>query len=147
MFYSHESTCIHAPNISPFVLTKPFQSSQTANMALPQSGTCCPRGPFVSQTNPKQRLIATVGKGNQAKKLTRKAIQEVNVPKACGKIIDPGAPLALRLQGNLLYGVSRVFSQQCGYVLSDCEKIQSDMFTHFRSIHQSVIDPQAGKTK
>lgn len=79
--------------------------------------------------------------------MTRKAIQDVNVPKACEKIIDPGAPLALRLQGNLLYGVSRVFSQQCHYVLSDAEKTQSDMMTFFRVMQTSEIDPKAGKAK
>ncbi|RFU75842.1 meiotic recombination rec8 [Trichoderma arundinaceum] len=91
-------------------------------------------------------LVATVGKGNQ-RRLTKKAIQEVNVPKACEKILDPGAPLALRLQGNLLYGVSRVFEQQCAYVLTDAEKTQSDMVTFFRIIQTSETDPRAGKTK
>ncbi|KAL7948392.1 Rec8 like domain-containing protein [Trichoderma barbatum] len=91
-------------------------------------------------------LVATVGKGGQ-KRLTKKAIQEVNVPKACEKILDPGAPLALRLQGNLLYGVSRVFAQQCAYVLADAEKTQSDMVTFFRIIQTSETDPRAGKTK
>lgn len=87
-----------------------------------------------------------MGKGNQ-KRLTKKAIQEVNVPKACEKILDPGAPLALRLQGNLLYGVSRVFEQQCAYVLVDAEKIQSDMMTFLRVMQTSETDPRAGKTK
>lgn len=92
------------------------------------------------------RLVATVGKSNQ-KRLTRKAIQQVNVPKACETIIDPGAPLALRLQGNLLYGVSRVYAQQCRYMLSDAEKTQSDMMTFFRVMDTSETDPNAGKSK
>lgn len=92
------------------------------------------------------RLVATVGKSNQ-KRLTKKAIQEVNVPRACETILDPGPPLALRLQGNLLYGVSRVFSQQCGYVLSDAEKTQSDMMTFFRVMQTSEVDPRAGQIK
>jgi hypothetical protein len=87
-----------------------------------------------------------VGKSNP-KRLTRKVIQEVNVPKACEVIIEPGAPLALRLQSNLLYGVSRVFSQQCRYVLSDAEKTQSDMITFFRAVNTSETDPSAGKAK
>ncbi|KAI1047229.1 hypothetical protein LB505_011084 [Fusarium chuoi] len=91
-------------------------------------------------------LVATVGKSNQ-KRLTRKAIQQVNVPKACETIIDPGAPLALRLQGNLLYGVSRVYAQQCRYMLSDAEKTQSDMMTFFRVMDTSETDPNAGKSK
>ncbi|KPM37898.1 hypothetical protein AK830_g8668 [Neonectria ditissima] len=91
-------------------------------------------------------LVATVGK-TAHRRVTRKAIQDVNVPKACEKIIDPGAPLALRLQGNLLYGVSRVFAQQCHYVLSDAAKTQSDMATFFDSMKKSELDPKAGKTK
>jgi hypothetical protein len=87
-----------------------------------------------------------VGKSNQ-KRLTRKAIQGVDVPKACETIIEPGAPLALRLQGNLLYGVSRVYSQQCHYVLSDAEKTQSDMMTFFRAMNTNETDPNAGKAK
>lgn len=98
------------------------------------------------------RLAATVSKGTAAGKgafgrLTRKAVQDVNVPKACETIINPGAPLALRLQGSLLYGVSRVFGQQCGYVLSDAEKTQSDMMTFFRILQTNETDPKAGRSK
>ncbi|KAM3533915.1 hypothetical protein MY4038_002793 [Beauveria bassiana] len=91
-------------------------------------------------------LIATVGKSNQ-KRVTKRAIQDVNVPRACGKILDPGAPLALRLQGNLLYGVSKVFADQCGYLLSDTEKTQNDMMTFFRAIKSSHLDLPDPKTK
>ncbi|RSL82654.1 hypothetical protein CEP51_005015 [Fusarium floridanum] len=91
-------------------------------------------------------LMAT-GSNTAQKKLTRKAIQEVNVPKACETIINPGAPLSLRLQGNLLYGVSRVFSQQCNYVLADAEKMQSDLMTFFGGMQTNQTDPRAGKTK
>ncbi|TQV92129.1 Rad21/Rec8 like protein [Cordyceps javanica] len=91
-------------------------------------------------------LVATVGKSHQ-RRVTKKAIQDVNVPRACGKILDPGAPLALRLQGNLLYGVSRIFADQCGYLLSDTEKTQSDMMTFFRAIKSSHLDLPNTKTK
>lgn len=92
------------------------------------------------------RLVATVGKTGQ-RKLSRKTLQDVDIPRACEKILDPGAPLALRLQGNLLYGVSRVFSHQCNYVLSDAGKTQSDMMTFFRSMNTSATDENAGKAK
>ncbi|KAF4595185.1 Meiotic recombination protein rec8 [Ophiocordyceps camponoti-floridani] len=95
-------------------------------------------------------LAATVAAskgGGALRRLTKKAVQEVNVPKACETIINPGAPLALRLQGSLLYGVSRVFSEQCRYVLSDAEKTQSDMMTFFRLVQTNETDPEAGKTK
>jgi hypothetical protein len=55
------------------------------------------------------RLVATLGSKSALKKVTRKAILDVDVPKACGTIQDPSAPMALRLQGNLLYVSPRTF--------------------------------------
>lgn len=95
----------------------------------------------------RDRLVATVGPRANTRKITRKAIQGVNIPRACDTIIQPGAPIALRLQSNLLYGVSRVYLQQCAYMLTDVEKVQSHMQTFFRVWGTSSIDPQAGKAK
>ncbi|KAH6689476.1 Rec8 like protein-domain-containing protein [Plectosphaerella plurivora] len=92
-------------------------------------------------------LLATIGPRGGTRKITRKAIQEVDVQRACEKIIEPGAPLALRLQSNLLYGVSRVYSQQCNYVLSDAEKVQNDMRLFYRLVAQNATDPEAGKAR
>ncbi|KAI0172753.1 Rec8 like protein-domain-containing protein [Hypoxylon sp. FL1284] len=84
-------------------------------------------------------LVATVGKGTSTRRVTRKAIQEVDVQKACGKIIEPGAPVALRLQGQLLYGVSRVYHQQCSYMLADLQKIQAHMHIFFTKPENLLI--------
>lgn len=91
--------------------------------------------------------MATNGPRSSTRKITRKAIQGVDIPRACDIIIRPGAPIALRLQSNLLYGVSRVYQQQCTYMLTDVEKVQSHMQTFFRVWGTSSIDPQAGKAK
>ena len=48
------------------------------------------------------RLVATLGAKSNTKKVTKKAILEVDVKKACEVILEPGAPMALRLQSNLL---------------------------------------------
>lgn len=48
------------------------------------------------------RLVATLGAKSATRKVNRKAILEVDVSKACETIIHPEAPMALRLQGNLL---------------------------------------------
>ncbi|RYO98244.1 hypothetical protein DL763_002344 [Monosporascus cannonballus] len=93
------------------------------------------------------RLVATIGNKSSTRKVTRKAIQEVNVEKACDKILDPGAPIALRLQGNLLYGVSRVYNQQCTYMLSDAQKIQNTMHVFFTKFADKHLDPEAGHAK
>jgi hypothetical protein len=36
------------------------------------------------------------------KKVSRRTILDVDVPKACESILEPTAPMALRLQSNLL---------------------------------------------
>jgi len=49
------------------------------------------------------RLVATLGSKSNLKKVSRKAILDVDVIKTCDTIIEPAAPMALRLSGNLLY--------------------------------------------
>lgn len=92
--------------------------------------------------------MSTVGLRSAAKKISKKAILEVDVEKACETILQPGAPIALRLQGNLLFGVSRVFSQQCTYVLTDAEKTQAHMRAFYNGIqYGNALDPEAGKAR
>ncbi|KAI1778984.1 Rec8 like protein-domain-containing protein [Hypoxylon cercidicola] len=92
-------------------------------------------------------LVATVGKGTSTKRVSKKAIQDVDVQKACGKIIEPGAPVALRLQGQLLYGVSSVYNQQCSYMLADLQRIQAHMHVFFTKFGHNQLDPEAGHTR
>jgi len=93
--------------------------------------------------------VSTIGLRSSTRKITRKAIQEVNVKKACETILQPDAPMALRLQGRLLYGLSRVYSQQCHYVLTDAEKVQAHMMAFWTSLRNcdDSLDPEAGKSK
>ncbi|OJD28263.1 hypothetical protein ACJ73_00342 [Blastomyces percursus] len=100
------------------------------------------------------RLVATLGAKSAARKVNRRAILDVDVPKACETIIHPEAPMALRLQGNLLagpsvnrYGVSRVYHQQCGYALMDAQAMRDKMQVMLREIRSTGLDPDAGKAK
>ncbi|MCJ1285274.1 hypothetical protein MMC26_004614 [Xylographa opegraphella] len=47
-------------------------------------------------------LVATLGSNSNLKKINRKAILDVDIPRACMTITQPEAPMALRLQSNLL---------------------------------------------
>ncbi|KAH9888598.1 Rec8 like protein-domain-containing protein [Xylariomycetidae sp. FL2044] len=91
-------------------------------------------------------LVATIGKQSSTRRVSRKAIQEVDVQRACGKIIEPGAPIALRLQGTLLHGVSRVYNQQCSYMLTDVQKISAHMDLFFTKPGDNQMDPEAAKS-
>ncbi len=110
------------------------------------------------------RLVATLGSKSNNKKVNRKSILEVDVKKTCDIIIQPEAPMALRLQGNLLwvlkplsnqctnsqprsYGVVRVYSRQFEYVLSDAETIQANIRTLLKAVKTSELDPNAGKAR
>jgi hypothetical protein len=48
------------------------------------------------------RLVATLGAKSTTLKVNRKQILSVDVKKACETIIQPEAPMALRLQSSLL---------------------------------------------
>ncbi|KAJ6260862.1 hypothetical protein Dda_3523 [Drechslerella dactyloides] len=80
-------------------------------------------------------LVATIGsKSSLSKKIHKKEILEVNLAKACRTIIQSENPLALRLQSNLLFGVSRVFFEQYSYLFTDVsnahQRISKDLI-HF----------------
>lgn len=92
-------------------------------------------------------LVATLGSKSIARRLNRKAILDVDVPKACNVIINPEAPMALRLQGNMLYGVSKVYNQQCGYTLTDVQAMHDRMRSILKAIPGGGLDPAAGKAK
>ncbi|KAI5291189.1 hypothetical protein KEM54_005973 [Ascosphaera aggregata] len=93
-------------------------------------------------------LVATLGSKSITQKVNRKAIMDVDVPKACDTVVRPDAPLALRLQGNLLFGISRVYDQQCGYALTDVQHMRDKMTTVYRHVRNTTaLDPEAGKAK
>lgn len=107
--------------------------------------------------------MATLGaKTNSTKKVSRKAILDVNLKKACTTIMEPEAPMALRLQSNLLYafrsqlwcrsqiyrfGVSRVYDQQCHYVLQDAQAMQNAIRALIKISRDNQLDAGAGKAR
>ncbi|OBT93972.1 hypothetical protein VE01_08224 [Pseudogymnoascus verrucosus] len=92
-------------------------------------------------------LVGTLGPTSTALKVKRKQILGVDVRKACETIIQPEAPMALRLQSSLLYGVSRVYNQQCGYVLHDAQTAQNNMRALLKVMKNNAIDLNAGAAR
>lgn len=45
------------------------------------------------------------------------------------------------------YGVSRVYAQQCGYILSDAQTAHSNMRTLIKAVRTAELDPNAGKAR
>lgn len=92
-------------------------------------------------------LVATLGSKSSLRTVTRKKILDVDVHKACDTIQNPEAPMALRLQGNLLYGVARVYSQQCAYVLADAQAVRDKVRGVSMIMKDLALDSEAGKVR
>ena len=112
MFYSHEGTAT--------ILTRPREVAPTDASSSPHLAqiwrrnrlvcillhshaayaSSVPRRPLLTPTP--HRLVATLGSKSNLKKVSRKAILDVDVSKTCDTIIEPVAPMALRLSSNLL---------------------------------------------
>lgn len=67
------------------------------------------------------RLAATLGPKCQARKLTKRDFGGVNLVETCRFLASPPEPLSLRLQSNLMIGVSRVYGQQIAFYYSDVQ--------------------------
>ncbi|KAG5437734.1 hypothetical protein PCANB_000447 [Pneumocystis canis] len=74
-------------------------------------------------------LAATLGSKSSLKKLQKKEILSVNVPKACEYLSEPPEPLALRLSSNLMIGVTRIFNQQYADVQLTHARIRKELST------------------
>lgn len=56
-------------------------------------------------------------------KLSKTHVLQSNLPNSVDAIIRPNqAPLALRLSGQLLLGVARMYSRKARYLLDDCNE-------------------------
>ncbi|KAJ2305298.1 sister chromatid cohesion protein 1 [Coemansia sp. RSA 2706] len=58
------------------------------------------------------------------RKLTKAQLLQASIPSSVGAIIghDQGPPLALRLSGQLLLGVARIYARKARYLLEDCSE-------------------------
>ncbi|KAJ2685582.1 sister chromatid cohesion protein 1 [Coemansia spiralis] len=58
------------------------------------------------------------------RKLTKVQLLQASIPSSVGAIIgqDQGPPLALRLSGQLLLGVARIYARKARYLLEDCNE-------------------------
>jgi hypothetical protein len=120
MFYSHEGICCthtHTHQAHMMASTNAFFSPDLAQVwrrnRLVIIASHFLELPTSFADRPLLRLVATLGSKSNLKKVSRKAILDVDVIKTCDTIIEPAAPMALRLSGNLLYAVS----SGCGRIL------------------------------
>ncbi|MCJ1406031.1 sister chromatid cohesion protein 1 [Ptychographa xylographoides] len=75
---------------------------------------------LLSKTGPLARVWLSA---NLEKKLTKTHIIQSNIENSVHAIVDQGqAPMALRLSGQLLLGVVRIYSRKARYLMDDCNE-------------------------
>ncbi|KAJ2674222.1 sister chromatid cohesion protein 1 [Coemansia sp. RSA 1085] len=91
------------------------------------------------------------------RKLTKTQLLQASIPSSVGAIIghDHGPPLALRLSGQLLLGVARIYARKARYLLEDCSEALVRIKMAFRpgaaditsdavvATHNSITLPEA----
>lgn len=77
-------------------------------------------GTLLSATGPLAKAWLSA---NQERKISKVQILQHNLQDSVDAIIAPNdAPLALRLSGQLLLGVVRIYSRKARYLLDDCNE-------------------------
>ena len=75
---------------------------------------------LLSKTGPLARVWLSA---NLERKLSKNHILQANVKDSVEAIVTPNqAPMALRLSGQLLLGVVRIYSRKARYLLDDCNE-------------------------
>ena len=75
---------------------------------------------LLSKTGPLARVWLSA---NLERKLNKAHILQSNIESSVNVIVDQGqAPLALRLSGQLLLGVVRIYSRKARYLMDDCNE-------------------------
>lgn len=75
---------------------------------------------LLSKTGPLARVWLSA---NLERKLSKTHILQSDIESSVSAIVDQGqAPMALRLSGQLLLGVVRIYSRKARYLLDDCNE-------------------------
>ena len=75
---------------------------------------------LLSKTGPLAKVWLSA---NLERKLSKSHILQSDIQSSVGAIADTGqAPMALRLSGQLLLGVVRIYSRKARYLLDDCNE-------------------------
>ncbi|KAI9835335.1 MAG: hypothetical protein M1819_002479 [Sarea resinae] len=85
---------------------------------------------LLSKTGPLARVWLSA---NLERKLSKTHILQSNIETSVNAIVDQGqAPMALRLSGQLLLGVVRIYSRKARYLLDDCNEALMKIKMAFR---------------
>ncbi|ORY86925.1 Rec8 like protein-domain-containing protein [Protomyces lactucae-debilis] len=81
-------------------------------------------------------LAATLGNKSHVRKLQKRDILSVDVPKACAYLQAPPQPLALRTSSSLMVGVARVLDQQYTFFYADVSQAHTKLRQQLMSMSE-----------
>ncbi|OJJ88079.1 kleisin alpha [Aspergillus glaucus CBS 516.65] len=96
---------------------------------------------LLSKTGPLARVWLSA---NLERKLSKTHILQSDIESSVNAIVDPGqAPMALRLSGQLLLGVVRIYSRKARYLLDDCNEALMKIKMAFRLTNNNDLTTAA----
>ncbi|CEL04405.1 Putative Double-strand-break repair protein rad21 [Aspergillus calidoustus] len=96
---------------------------------------------LLSKTGPLARVWLSA---NLERKLSKSHILQSDIESSVSAIVDQGqAPMALRLSGQLLLGVVRIYSRKARYLLDDCNEALMKIKMAFRLTNNNDLTTSA----
>jgi cohesin complex subunit SCC1 len=77
------------------------------------------------------------------KKLNKAQVDGTDIAASCDYVTSPAAPLALRLSGQLLLGIVRIYARQARYLDDDASDTMTKMKNAFKRDGVVVVDAAA----
>jgi cohesin complex subunit SCC1 len=99
---------------------------------------------LLSKTGPLARVWLA---SNVERKLSKSQILQSDIQSSVGAIVDQGqAPMALRLSGQLMLGVVRIYGRKARYLLDDCNETLLKIRMTFKNTTNNDLPNQQGIT-
>lgn len=99
---------------------------------------------LLSKTGPLARVWLA---SNVERKLSKSQILQSDIQSSVGAIVDQGqAPMALRLSGQLMLGVVRIYGRKARYLLDDCNETLLKIRMTFKNTINNDLPNQQGVT-
>lgn len=75
-----------------------------------------------------------------SKRLQKRDIEKTNIEDSCQDIMAPLAPLALRVSGQLLVGVARIYQRKVEFLFLDCNDAVASMKVDVKDLKRIAVD-------
>lgn len=78
------------------------------------------------------------------KQVTKKDVEKTNIETSVSDIVSPSEPLALRISGQLLLGIARIYQKKLKYLQDDASEALTRIKLSFRSSTEGKLNAEDG---